>query len=383
VGTILFPDPSCRAFPRIIPDGEHRLFTLPSKKPILKAALFLTLASLLIAGCTGTAVNNWPTLAASEDAVYMAQMQLKRVDGATGALSWSYPEKADATHVFYGTPALANGWVIAGSYSEVVNAVDQQSGALIWANETHQGKGRFIAGPVVTNDMVLIPATDQYLYALDLASGKDLWKFKARAALWAPVAVDGHTAYLAGMDHMLYAIDLQNGQLQWELDLGGPMVHAPTLGDDGMIYTSTFNQEIVALDPNNQQVIWRTAISGKVWNAPLFQNGKLYFGTDQNKVYALDAKSGDVVWSRDTNGAVLGRPAMFGEGIAFVTEAGEVFTMALDGTPGWTRTVEGKLYSNPAVINGYLVVSGTEMSDYLVTFDANGTPGWAYGSSQN
>jgi hypothetical protein len=29
------------------------------------------------------------------------------------------------------------------------------------------------------------------------------------------------------------------------------------------------------------------------------------------------------------------------------------------------------------------VVSGTEMSDYLVTFDANGTPGWAYGSSQN
>ncbi len=357
--------------------------TQTTQKSILKAILLLVLASLLLAGCAGVGANTWPALTTADNSIYMAQMQIKKVDGTSGAENWVYPDKVDAANVFFGTPALANGWVIAGNYGHVVVALDENNGSLIWSNEDQKGKGRFIAGPVVAGEQVLIPSTDQYLYALDLNTGKQLWKFKADGPLWAAVAVDDKAAYLASMDHSLYAINLATGQKLWDLKLDAPMVATPVLDDQGILYLTTFNEEAVAVDTASHRVVWRVPITGRVWNPVLLHDGVLYFGTDANKIYALSADSGKTVWSQTADAttettAVTATPVVLGDSVAFTTEAGEVFTVSAAGTRGWTRTLKGKLYTNPVVVNNLMVVSGLEMDHYLATFDAQGKQDWTY-----
>ena len=283
------------------------------KTPVLKALLFLALASFVLAGCSGVALNNWPGLSGGDGVVYSAQMQLKKVDATNGSQSWVFPDKADAKNVFFAQPALVDDRVIASSYSNVVYMLDGESRAEIWSFTDVKDKGRFVAGPVVAGDLVLAPSTDNHLYALDLETGKLAWKFKARAALWAAVAADENTAYLAGMDHYLYAVSLANGQRLWEINLDGPMLHAPVLDSNGILYLTTLNEEIIAVNTASQRVVWREPIIGKVWNPPLLHEGSLYFGTDEKKVYAVDAATGVTKWTSDAAAAIIAAPVLFAE----------------------------------------------------------------------
>jgi outer membrane protein assembly factor BamB len=115
----------------------------------------------------------------------------------------------------------------------------------------------------------------------------------------------------------------------------------------------------------------------------LLQDGVLYFGTDGNMIYALTAANGRTVWSQVADKVtetttVIASPVALGDEVAFTTEAGEVFTVSVDGTRGWTKTIKGKLYSNPVVVNNLMVVSGMEMDHYLATFDVQGKQDWTY-----
>ena len=80
-----------------------------------------------------------------------AQMQIKKVDAAQRQPETGFTRKKwTPSNVFFGTTALANGWVIAGNYGNVVYALDQpsrQPGVVIQGSTLD--KGRFIAGPVV------------------------------------------------------------------------------------------------------------------------------------------------------------------------------------------------------------------------------------------
>ncbi len=367
------------------------MLTKPKPFSILKAVLFLALASLALTACGTAALNNWPGLTASGDAIYTAQMQLKKIDAANGRQAWVYPDKADAKNLYYAPPAVTDGRVIAASYSNVVRMLDADSRNEIWAFTDVQDKGRFIAGPVVAGDLVLIPSTDHNLYALHLDSGKLAWKFTARNAIWGAVAVDEKLAYMPGLDHYLYAVNLTDGKLVWELDLGGPMLHAPVLGPDGLLYITSLNEEVIAVDTANRKVAWRQSVEGTIWNPPLLHEGRLYFGTDKassgnkhiGKVYALDAKTGSTAWSEDTANPVIAAPVIFGGEIAFTTEGGDVFTKTPDGGNGWTRTITGKLTASPVVVGDHLIVGGTEMEHLLVTFDTQGKQDWTYDPPKN
>lgn len=348
------------------------------KIPVFKAVLFLALASLLLAGCGGVVLNNWPGLATSDGAIYSAHTQLKKVDATNGSQSWVFPEKVDAKNVFYAQPLVVDDRVIASSYNNVVYMVDAESRTEIWSFTAEQDKGHFVAGPVVAGDLVLVPSSDHHLYALDLDTGKLVWKYKARAGLWAAVAVDENAAYLAGMDHYLYAVSLSNGQRLWEIDIAGPMLHAPVLDGDGILYLTAMTEEVIAVNTASQRVVWREPIVGKVWNPPLLHEGSLYFGTDEKKVYSIDASTGATNWTNDAGSAIIASPVLFGDSIAFTSEGGEVFTKSFDGANGWTRTIKGKLYSNPVVANDRLVVAGVELEHLLVTFDDQGKQDWTY-----
>jgi outer membrane protein assembly factor BamB len=112
--------------------------------------------------------------------------------------------------------AVADGIVYVGSSDWFrVNAVDAQTGELVWDFET---KGDPWSSPAVADGVVYIGATGGYLYALDAKNGSELWKVRTGPALATvdPVRFDGGVVssptvvagvvYFGSLDGKLYAV---------------------------------------------------------------------------------------------------------------------------------------------------------------------------------
>ncbi len=140
---------------------------------------------------------------------------LYAIDAATGEQKWCFKYPAGIPWV-ESSAAVANGMVFVGSSDWFkVNAVDAATGELKWDFTT---KGDPWCSPAVSNGVVYIGATGGYLYALEAASGTELWKVKTEAALKtidpvrfdggvvsSPTVVDG-VVYFGGLDGKLYAV---------------------------------------------------------------------------------------------------------------------------------------------------------------------------------
>jgi eukaryotic-like serine/threonine-protein kinase len=351
---------------------------MKSIKLITSLGLLLLVAAFLTA-CGAVPANNFAGLSTDGTNLYVANSSyVSVVNPATGTVSWKFPAKPDQNITFFGAPAVADGWLYAGDYKNVafgfaLQGIDPGNPLPTWTYKEQEGKGRFIGAPTIAGDLVLFPSTDHHLYALDRKAGTLRWRFKTRDTLWAPAASDGKLIYQPGLDHYLYALDLAQGSLRWEVDLGGPMVGGLTFGQDGQLYVGTLNQELVAVEAATGKILWRKTTEGNTWSTLLLHEGKLYFGTDKNKVYIFSAADGQELKKADAASSVIASPVYTDGAVAFVTEGGEIFTMTLDGeSRPWTRTIKGKLYSTPLVINNQVVIAPYQGDQLLAGYDFTG-----------
>jgi outer membrane protein assembly factor BamB len=128
--------------------------------------------------------------------------------GARLVRRWSFATRGEV----YSSPALADDRLVFGSQDGSVYAVST-SGELAWRYETGS---RVSASPLVTRDgVVLVGAKNGRLYALDLATGKRLWSFKAsrssrQANLDSSPALDPSGRVLVGSyDGSIYGIPFE------------------------------------------------------------------------------------------------------------------------------------------------------------------------------
>lgn len=292
-----------------------------------------------------------------------------------GSLAWHFPEKADNRQTFYASPTLVDGQLIAGSYSNVLYSINPNSGALNW--EFDQAHGRYVASASAVRDTILAPSADHTLYALDL-KGNLRWKFSTGHALWASPWSDGEYVYQPSMDHFLYKLKLADGSLEWKTDLGGAAVSPPVPGNDGQIYLGTLTNEVLAVQTSDGSILWRFKTDDAVWSKPVLVENTLYVGDLKGKIYALDAANGSVKWSQEIDGSFVAAPAVNSNGLIFASEDGNLLAVSYEGQKLWTRSISGKLYTSPLVIDGKILVPVTKGEDVLVAFDDNGNQLWKF-----
>lgn len=78
------------------------------------------------------------------------------------------------------SPALAEGAVVGGNLGGGVIAIEATSGRLMWTKRLLAGVR---ATPAIANGIAFVASDDQYLYAFDLASGEELWKYFTQTPL--------------------------------------------------------------------------------------------------------------------------------------------------------------------------------------------------------
>lgn len=317
------------------------------------------------------AVTETRVFAGSGDGVLYA------INRESGAVAWRF----EAGSPVHASPAVARGLVVAASLAGRIFAVDENSGALRWSRETgsalplNTGRGGgwdiVISSPTVVGDTVFIGGQDGALYALDLPSGREIWKASTGGRIRATPAVANDLVIVGSFNGRVYAFDRSTGAERWVHRTEGDTLDSNQFGYDrraiqssaaimdGRVFIGFRDGGLYALDLATGARKWR-ASHGTSWivASPVAADGRVYAGSsDGHFLQGLDAATGRELWRQQTGANVLASPVLAGNDLVIATyrtDAPWGDLRVLDPTTGnqrWKLRMDGSVISTPVVVN--------------------------------
>lgn len=268
---------------------------------------------------------------------------------------------------------------------------------VIWRVGIGEGGGyrqKLLAQPVVSAGVVYAMDSAANVRALELGTGRELWRTPTRGKRDRSTNVGGGMGLADGVLYAanglggVVALDPAKGTVRWRTDIQAPARSAPTIAA-GRLFLTTLNDQVLALDLADGRRLWSyqardatTALLGEP--APAFAEGLLVAGFGSGELTALRPESGTVVWSDTLAAAGLGGLSdiasirgnpIISNGRVFAIGMGGV-ALAIDLHAGrrlWERDVAG--LDSPWIAGDWLFVITLDQN--LVAFHAaDGRVGW-------
>lgn len=218
---------------------------------------------------------------------------LVALDPVTGSQRWNYEQELPMLTIRgVAEPTVVPGGVIFGSGSGKVGVLISEHGLPAWEEviATPQGAtdlARLVdvdAKPLVIGNTIYALAYNGELVALELASGRTLWK--RDYASFRNMAVADNSLYLVDSVGRAYAIDRRNGQELWaQTSLERHFVTSPTVFGDYLVFGD-----------NKGYLHWLERSTGDLVARHRFDKSGLYTApvTDGERL-VLQSRNGDIV----------------------------------------------------------------------------------------
>lgn len=214
----------------------------------------------------------------------------------TGAGYWSFDSVGGPV---MSTPLLYRGRVIFGAWDGNLYALDQKKGKLRWKWNNGTAVRHFSPAsciPVADQGIVYIVAPDRYISAIDVDTGKAVWRMKkggVRESLG--ISADKQLIYGKSMQDTLVAYHTGRAEkpIAWKLHCGFGYEHVPSMlvEKDGVVFFGTRSGVVYAVDPQAQKVVWKYKIDNSMVNTVKVLDGKhVVASTMDGKVVMLEVK---------------------------------------------------------------------------------------------
>jgi outer membrane protein assembly factor BamB len=261
---------------------------------------------------------NWPQqgLNAAHTGYNAAEKSLGIGNVGTLALRWSFPTGAQIT-----APILiAGGVAYINSSDGYLYAVDAATGVQIWKTQTYEGYTS--NNPVIAGELVVVPCLvdgnnqQNGVCALKRSNGSLAWEYYLDcnclppAGVTASLVVSGKTllvpfygSNLGGP--YLIALDVKTGGYLWEYtypggNSGGPSSAAPAIAGTTVYIGQGYTNSVCSLQLSNGALNW-CAPTGDFGNSVAVSKGVVYANTDSHGVFAFNASTGSQLWQYTPN----------------------------------------------------------------------------------
>jgi len=174
---------------------------------------------------------------------------------------------------------------------------------------------RVMSSPVFKDNTIYFGGDDGNVYAVDAATGHQIWKRATNGPAPATPAVADGKLYIVDADAVVEAFDAASGARQWAtaLDSSKRDVAVRFGGgvsfDSGRIYATTGRGDAAALDAKTGKLLWKVRPAGPLRGSPAIGGGNVYVLTQDNQIFALKPDTGETVW---TVSATLETSGVFG-----------------------------------------------------------------------
>jgi outer membrane protein assembly factor BamB len=296
------------------------------------------------------------------------------------------PKSGRDREAFGGGLAYANGTIFLSSGYRFIAALDAQTGKVKWRVET---ASPVHAAPNVADGKVFVVDVTDQLFALDAATGQQLWTYQAleepaRMLEASSPAVDGQIVVAPFASGELIGLSTINGNPLWTQSLsltnrnnalseirdiaGRPVIYR------GDVFAGSHAGLLSSIDINTGQQVWSLPIATITTPWPA---GDVVYATDQQgELICIARDSGQVYWIKNLNltleknyrkkalkpvkkriAAVWSGPVLAGDHIVVVNDQGQAVTF--DPKTGVLQSrlnLGAPAFLNPIVVNGTLYV---------------------------
>ncbi|MBW1870865.1 MAG: PQQ-binding-like beta-propeller repeat protein [Deltaproteobacteria bacterium] len=306
---------------------------------------------------------------------------------------WEYPIGSP----IYSTPLVAGDFIIFGSESGTLHAVDKKGHAR-W--QFQAASSDIFSHPSTNGKLVFFGATNQKFYAVDMR-GQLQWQFAARERIKSDPAIAEGVAYVTSYDGHIYALKTDTGKMIWqfpepvkkpepepvedkdteakkdeakedkttedvEVKAVEPVIkplafsYAAPVIKDGILYVGNLDGYLYALQTADGKMKWRFKAGEGITSTVWIEGGVIYFGSKDDHVYAIDVKTGqNVIWKFKAGDDVLSSPKV-NSGVLYVGSNDNNF-YALDLKTGKEKcrfTAQGPIISFGVFYKNLVLFSG-------------------------
>ena len=176
-----------------------------------------------------------------------------------------------------------------------------------------------------------------------------------------PIVAGGRVFVATHAGH-LYAMDLVSGRPLWRFTAPGPLLHAPAAESNCVVLAAAgAGAGVYALDPATGHLLWTAAAEANGSGfaaAPLVVNGQVFIGSRDGRFYCLDLDTGAVRWRAEL-AAPIRQPAAW-DGTRVIVTAEDLVARAFRaegpeaGRLVWQQPLQGQSARDypPMIVRG-------------------------------
>ena len=215
----------------------------------------------------------------------------------------------------------------------VVVAFHADTGKIVWQRTT----GLNESSPLVAGGLVYVADWDGRVWALDAATGRTRWIYRADGRIKGSLAFAGGRVYVGAYDGRVYALHARTGRLAWRASaqprLGGRgTFYSTPAAAYGRVFIGSTDGKVYAFGAASGRLLWSQSTGSYVYGSPAVWRRLVLVGSYDHSFYALDAATGDVRWRFRANGPISGSASVIAGVVYFSTFARR--TYALDAATG-------------------------------------------------
>ncbi|MDC8832703.1 outer membrane protein assembly factor BamB [Alteromonas sp. chi3] len=277
-------------------------------------------------------------MAAGYDKVFVGSEngKLLALDGQTGETVW----EASVAGEILAPPAMDEGILVVNTGAGVLFGFDAQTGEQLWRSETDVPplSLRGISAPAASNGGTLIGTPTGKLQVNILTTGIPAWETAITAPSGATeleriIDVDsspvlyGSTVYIVSYDGTLAALELRSGRILWKREYGSYRDLAVT---SERIYVVDTRSNVFALDRRNGIEIWsQGGLRQRHLTAPVVMGEHVVVGDRWGLLHWLNTEDGTLAARYDLGGddedeAIYAAPIKVDDMIVTITRDGDI-----------------------------------------------------------
>ncbi len=266
-----------------------------------------------------------------------------------------------------------NAYIAAGPY---VYAVNLETGAEVWRYPAKAATSTpFYATPVLTPDgQLIVGSFDKKLYSLNPQSGAENWRFEQAKDRWiggALVTSDG--IYAPNADYNLYALTLK-GALKWVTPFQADQSIWGTPVTDGTnIFFGTLGRRVYAVNAQTGKLDWEQTVNGAVLGSPVLStNGILYVGTFGGDLVALNTQNGTILKQEPVSSWIWLGPVTDNTNVYTGDANGNLYAFPISGSgQAWSQQLSGAILASPLLFDNSLVAATETGNVYFMDNTGN------------
>jgi outer membrane protein assembly factor BamB len=212
----------------------------------------------------------------------------------TGKLLWKF----QCNGIVRSTAAINGSTIYFGDTEATLYAVDMKVGKELWQykingdtmnNEDYGFDRRAItSSPVVVDNKLIFGARDGYLYCINNSTGQPTWKVDHRVSwIISTVAVKDSFVVTGTSDgRFVQAVNLETGKEIWKQRTALAVWASPLIVND-KVYAAAFDGQLTCLDLKTGKRISQYKTDGMMMSSPVWSDNMLYVGSDDGNLYSF------------------------------------------------------------------------------------------------